>query len=668
MGLKEAFQKSVHEKNLKKYLLEVERQKDAYQTYIDYDEKQGYGRLITINEANNLDSDLMVLSFDELLSDIDVIGGGCPFILFVNKDGCLSECVSQEVIRSFEDYPDVNVLYFDEDLVNRDTMKRHDPWFKSDFARDSLLESFYLGNIVAIRRSAINDEEYAGYNDGLKNIYNIVLQLTENEPAMHIDQVMYHIFDDENVDDILGAGTLYEDIRSLAYKRLGAKVTFDTDDYGLSHSVVAGSGEKVSIVIPSKDHADILERCVSSVRNLSIYTNYEIIVVDNGSGVEKAAYEALASKYDFKYIYEQMDFNFSKMCNIGAGASNGEYLLFLNDDMEVVTKDWLEKLLGTATLKHVGAVGAKLLYPDTDLIQHIGITNMTEGPAHKLQGHSDAVSYYHGVNRVNRDVIGVTAACLMISKDKFNNAEGFFEGLEVAYNDVDLCFKLIADELNNVIRNDVILFHHESLSRGDDNLDENKMNRLFMERARLFSRFPFFYGKDIYYSAHLTGAGEEYTVVLPYENRNIRPIGRPDEYKCPKGEINETLIIKVDRAGLEPVSIGGHLCVLIDLHAHVRGLDSSDYTYTMYIKNGSEGMKLPSVRRIRPDVVETYSDQVHVELSGFAVRIPLTLLKPGTYEIWMEAKSIFSRQVLLNKAETTFEITEEMFKSMQTIK
>ena len=176
-----------------------------------------------------------------------------------------------------------------------------------------------------------------------------------------------------------------------------------------------------------------------------------------------------------------MEFNFSKMCNLGAEAAKGDYLLFLNDDIEMFQPQWLERMLGHAQQKQTGAVGAKLFYPQTTMIQHVGISNPENGPLHSFMGCDDQFPYFVGWNRVDHNCIGVTGACLMLAKEKFLEVNGYDEQLPIAYNDVKLCFALHEKGYYNVMRNDVAAYHHESLSRGYDNKGEEKAR---MEREK----------------------------------------------------------------------------------------------------------------------------------------------------------------------------------------
>lgn len=232
---------------------------------------------------------------------------------------------------------------------------------------------------------------------------------------------------------------------------------------------------KVSIIIPSKDNYDILKQCLTSIRKETKYQNYEIIVVDNGSAEEThAKYTQMCKELDCKYHYAPMEFNFSKMCNIGAHLADGQFLLFLNDDIRVEGAEWLERMLGHAQQPHTGAVGCKLIYPNTNLIQHVGVVSFMVGPGHAFQRINDDLNCYWGRNKLEYNYSAVTGACLMIDRNKYDQVGGFSEQLPVAYNDIDLCFNLVEAGYYNVVRTDVRLYHYESVSRGYDAVSPEK--------------------------------------------------------------------------------------------------------------------------------------------------------------------------------------------------
>ena len=236
-----------------------------------------------------------------------------------------------------------------------------------------------------------------------------------------------------------------------------------------------------------KDKADITKRCIDSIFSKSTYKNFEIILVDNNS-VEKATFDMIneyEKKYDnFKCIRLECEFNYSYINNEAVKAANGEFLLFLNNDTEVLTPDFLEWMLGYSRLDHVGCVGIKLLYPDK-LVQHAGVVLGYGG----LAGHIYVTASYADNGLFGRlvmpyDYSAVTAACLMIKKSLFDKIKGFDEKLKVALNDVDLNLKALNEGLYNVCLSNVEMIHFESKSRGYEATDE-KHNRFLSEQKYL---------------------------------------------------------------------------------------------------------------------------------------------------------------------------------------
>jgi GT2 family glycosyltransferase len=224
---------------------------------------------------------------------------------------------------------------------------------------------------------------------------------------------------------------------------------------------------RVSIIIPFRDRPELLRNCVRSLR-LSTYRDFEVILVDNGS-VEpqtRRLLSRLRTRKRFRIVSRPAEFNFSRLCNAGAAEATGTHLLFLNNDTEVLSRDWLENLLRLAGDPRVGAVGATLLYPNRT-IQHAGIFPRADGQwVHPYRGYKENEPGENGELRAIRSVPAVTGACLIITNKLFQSLGGFDERYPVAHNDVDLCERLRRDGLLVVISPHARLFHYEGLSRG----------------------------------------------------------------------------------------------------------------------------------------------------------------------------------------------------------
>ena len=377
-------------------------------------------------------------------------------------------------------HPECDVVYADE-FINGKRLA------KPDWSPDRYLSEDYLGALIGVRA------EFA------ECLFN-----GENQNGK-IDEASLR-------DRIVRAAGGFELRDSL-------KIGHLDEAFDLSFAGKTGPGErtdgaelfskrpKLSIIIPSKDNYEIIERCLTSIRYECKLNNTEIVVVDNGSAGEcRGKVETLLNQLELptQYVYNPMPFNFATMCNMGANAAEGEVLLFLNDDI-VAPSDmsgWLTDMIRLAIRKHVGAVGLKLLYPPEtqkgNIIQHAGIQAIPSGPVHRLQYLSDETVHYDHRNRGVHNVIAVTGACLMIRKDVFTEIGGFSESLAVAFNDVDLCYRLWEKGYYNAVYCDKYLYHYESLTRGKDTSEE-KLKRLNSEYLKLTQLHYHKITRDPYY-------------------------------------------------------------------------------------------------------------------------------------------------------------------------
>ena len=611
-------------------------------------------------------------------------------VVFVSKEGKISVCAFKEIVKYFEKHQDIDIVYADEDIwmlpeggdeePDNEITHRMSPWMKPMWSPDTLFSFQYFGNIFAIRKSAFLDLKWLAQEDWRHNLYDFVLQATaQGKRAGHIEKILFHAYrkgkDKAAVEQevmlerkLWGADSDYDYIRELALDRRNLKATLVKDEKtGYSYPLYRIDGNPlVSIIIPSKDNVDVLRQCIRSIYHKTEYKNFEIIVIDNGSTAQaRMTLESFREECPFTYLYQPMEFNFSKMCNIGLKKAQGEYVLLLNDDMEVIEESWLTRMLGQATLSHVGAVGAKLFYPNTTLIQHAGITNTCDGPGHKLRKMDDTQVYYYGRNKLIYDMIGVTAACLLMKKSLLESMGGLYEGLKVAYNDVDLCFRIIQKGLYIVQRNDVILYHHESLSRGDDLQDKAKIARLLAEKDVLFERHPNLYRPDPVVGWVMNSGEPEYDCrwIDGYELADI--IGYEDKVTESKPlpnmkRVNQAIMITMEECGkaeYQRTGAKGKGYYMLKGWAFVPGADNARYEMKLLLRNPKGKVwEIPVAKRYRKDVAAIMEDQINVEMTGFCCWIYEGTLPSDTYEIWMTAKDACSRQRLYRSSETSLVI------------
>ncbi len=533
-------------------------------------------------------------------------------------------------------HPEVCVVYGDED-VETAPGQYENPWLKPCWSPDTYLWKDYLGEAVAVRKSFYEKAEEKS-RDGLLKAAGGFTKGCQS--IAHINGILFH----RKTDWFTG-----ETNSSMTRGKTAGGQTDcrDAKKQGMPY---------ISVIIPSKDNAVVLKKCLDTLKKTAADISYEVLLVDNGSGeaVKKKIEEMTADAPDILYIYEPMEFNFSKMCNLGAERAEGSLLLFLNDDIEATHTGWLSDMAKLAERPHVGAVGCKLLYPDTDKIQHAGITNLPMGPVHKLQFLRDNKCYYDNRNRGIRNVSAVTAACLMVRREVFEEAGGFCESMQVAFNDVDFCFTLLEKGYYNAVCNHIHLLHHESMSRGADESEE-KLKRLHRERTMLYDRHPGLNGKDPFYHDWLNRTGLDTRIQPAY--RSGREIADVQAAKEVAKESNEAYVLKNARKDR---------CLLVRIEAadasHISGygvvLGSDNACFNGKLLLERKGRQpavyeLDFTEQYRQDLQENMPDQKNVALCGFHVNIAEPLPE-GEYRIGMLATDKISGSSLMNYSNRTF--------------
>ncbi|MBQ1547647.1 MAG: glycosyltransferase [Lachnospiraceae bacterium] len=402
------------------------------------------------------------------------------------------------------------VLYGDDDRIDEKTGNRVRPHFKPDWSPDTF-ESFpYTGEMLIVSEEllrTVSPEYYKKVSGG-----DLVVQ------ALEIYDLTKTLFFKVQRNEIYHIRTIMSSITSHDHMPEKMMKTVRPE-----HSEFKGRTDvlpKVSIIVPSKDNPKLVKQCIDSIMDNTVYKGeYDIVLVDNGSNAEnKAKIEEYIKKKPVKYVYQPMEFNFSAMCNLGVKNSDGDLIVLLNDDILVTQASWLSIMAGCALRHRTGAVGVKLYYPESNKIQHAGVIVTDEGPSHALSLFEDTKDYYYGRNKVPYNFLVVTAACLMVTREKYALVGGMPEDLRVAYNDVDFCMSLYERGFYNVLRNDITLYHYESVSRGADAMDGKKRERLDYERGILLSRHEKLLKKgDPFYNQNLSGDRLDYSLRVKEE-------------------------------------------------------------------------------------------------------------------------------------------------------
>lgn len=679
-GLKQKIQNCMIERCVKEYEADLKAQQNAYDAFMLKQEENL--RRTYENKACNLTAKVVTKEeFAGLCGQCEQIKE--DILIVVNSHGVLNPVAEKAILCCFEENPQGMLLYADEDVCigkegDLETYRQRGvklsercyPNLKPMPSPETFLSYQYLGNVWAVRTELCQKIQLPKDCDKEQVEYAFLLQAWENADIsgiIHLPEILYHkfelrrkqedgsFFSREEMERVLreedfyaGNESDYNTLKEAYCHRQGIKCEFKAEE-GYSYPVYQLPEETfISILIPSKDNPEVLRKCIASIYEKSTYKKFEILVVDNGSSEEnKATIEAMKAECPFTYLYQPMDFNYSKMNNIASKAAKGNVLLLLNDDMEVVTPDWLERMAGQLMQEGIGAVGAKLLYPDSTLIQHVGITNAVDGPVHKLLRKDDTVSYNHGRNKLVYNLIGVTGACLMVRKSDFDRLGGLKEDLRVAYNDVDLCFSLYETGLRNVIRNDVILYHHESLSRGADIMSEEKMKRLKWERDYLYSCHPQFYCKDPYEGANNSG-GAEFGVQMQPDYDRIR--GKKDGVSVSNvnyGSYPAGVYVGFDRIEKDAfLKARGQDIYVVQGYAILPESDNCRYDFEMIFQGENRNYRLPVEKKLRPNMSAGFPNAVRLELCGFYCWVTQDDLPQGDYRIGIYAKDQCSHQKL----------------------
>lgn len=403
------------------------------------------------------------------------------FIGFMDHDDTIDPRTLSLIAERINEKPETDVLYTDQDLIDLNG-NYCSPTFKPSLNIDYLRSCNYISHFLVVRATLAKKNKFNSELDGSQD-HDYVLRLTEQtENFEHIEEVLYHWRQTENSTALSTDVKNYAHLAGLKaiqghFDRLGINAQVEETPYDtLYNPIFCVSGDpKVSIIIPNKNNAAVLRTCINSILEKTAYNNYEIVVVENGSDEQSVFdyYDKITSdSKNVKVIKWEEPFNFSKVCNFGAKHSDGEFLLFLNNDTEILDAKWLELMVGDCQREDVGVVGAKLIYPD-DTIQHAGVyfsdhfdPSRINGPSHMYTDlDKDELGYsYRAFLKSN--VIAVTGACLMTKADLFSQFAGFDEEYIIDYSDIDYCFKAIDAGYKILIDPSIVIKHYESLSLG----------------------------------------------------------------------------------------------------------------------------------------------------------------------------------------------------------
>ena len=448
------------------------------------------------------------------------------YIGLFDHDDMLHPCVLFEYRRVIAEQG-ADYIYCDEaTFKNGNIDKMITLHFKPDYAIDTLRANNYICHFSVFARELLEGTElFRSQFDGSQD-HDMILRLTTAaKKVVHVPKLLYYwrshpgsVASDISAKTYAieaARGAVADHLRSQGFEdfEIISSRAFETI-FRIKYALTGTP--KISIIIANKDHYEDLSRCISSILDKSTYENFEIIVVENNSTTAeiKEYYEELSRHPKIRIVTYAGEFNYSRINNFGAGFAQGEYLLLLNNDTQVISVNWMEELLMYGQRPDVGAVGAKLYYPDKT-IQHAGI--VIGLGAHRTAGHTHYKVNYENVGYMGRlcyaqDVTAVTGACLLVKKELYDRLGGLDESFAVALNDVDFCLRLREEGYLNVFNPYCELYQFESRSRGLDDRDE-KAERYDRESAHFREKWKEALSKgDPYYNPNFSLDYSDFTL------------------------------------------------------------------------------------------------------------------------------------------------------------
>ena len=446
------------------------------------------------------------------------------YVAFMDHDDKLAPNALMEVVKCLNQNPEAKLIYSDEDKIDEKD-RRYDPHFKSGWNPDMFYSQNYISHLSVIERKLVEEvgmlrEGYEGAQD-----YELLLRVPEKlseKEIVHIEKILYHwrafdgstAFDPEAKSYTSEAGLkALKDYFSSKETATKVEMGMVSNTYKVSYSLT--DDPLVTIIIPTKDGYDILSLCIQSILEKTSYKNYEIIIVDNQTTCHQtlAYLEELSNTYKYIRIlkYDEV-FNYSAINNFAVYHASGEVIALVNNDVEVISEHWLKEMVQHAIRHDIGAVGAKLYY-DNDTIQHAGVVlgiGGVAGHSHKYFKKED--DGYFSRLKIIQNYSAVTGACLVVRKELYTEVGGLDEtNLEVAFNDVDFCLKLLGKGYRNVWTPYVELYHHESISRGAED-NPHKVIRFNKEVSYMKKKWKNRLKIDKMYNRHLTNIHENFKV------------------------------------------------------------------------------------------------------------------------------------------------------------
>ncbi|WP_445360342.1 glycosyltransferase [Microbulbifer sp. EKSA005] len=446
------------------------------------------------------------------------------YIALLDHDDTLSPYALQRVVEEIGNVKDAQLIYTDEDKIDR-SGHRFDPHFKPDWNPDLLFSNNYICHFTVLRADLIR--KVGGWHSGVEGAQDHDLLLRclphlDSNKVVHIPEILYHwraiegstalACDEKSYTSKAGLRSLSNYLES---EKLNAKVErgFVPNTYRVQWNLPE-KPPLVSLLVPTRDRYDILQPCVDKILSLTDYPNFELLILDNQSSCQKTLQYLNKISVNEKVRICRWDypFNYSAINNFGVTQAKGEIIGLINNDIEPISAGWLTEMVSQACREEIGCVGAKLYYPN-DTVQHGGVILGIGGVANHAHKHFGRREHgYFARLSVVQNLSAVTGACLLLRKSLFEQVGGLDEeNLPVAFNDVDLCLKVMEKGYRNLWTPYAELYHHESVSRGADDTFSKK-RRMAGETSFMRKRWGSLLDRDPAYNPNLTLSHEDFSL------------------------------------------------------------------------------------------------------------------------------------------------------------
>jgi len=435
------------------------------------------------------------------------------FIGFLDHDDELTPFALYEVIKLLNQRIDAEVIYSDEDKITNENVFC-EPFYKPDWSPEYFRGVMYMGHLLILRKSLLEKVGLFDKTFDFIQDYEFMLRVSEKtQKIYHIPKVLYHWRKTQ------GSIALSTDSKGdISEKQVSAvnahlrrlNLPASAHRGPIPHRVIIkpflrSDYPLVSIIIPTKNKPELIERCLKSINGVTTYPHFEVIIIDNNSTDPDA--KKIIDSYPCKKISFMEEFNFSKVNNLGAMNANGDYLIFLNNDTEIHSGDWIQNMLYYAEQEDIAAVGPLLKFPD-NTVQHAGVVLGFRGTAdHIMRNYPVDCDGYAGSLTCAREVSAVTAACMMVKKSLFWDVGGFNEHYSIIYQDVDLCLKFISRGYRIIVNPRVVITHYECSTRDKYGYDFIDRNLLLDQWSEIIENGDKYYNKNF----DLTKYGRENT-------------------------------------------------------------------------------------------------------------------------------------------------------------